>query len=198
MTKALIYCRVSSQRQVDEGNGLGSQEQRCRMYAQNKEYEVVRVFPDEGVSGGLFERPSMHKLISYLDEHPTDEFIVIFDDLARFARDLNVHLKLKSELVSRGAKLESPNFTFEDSPEGELIENVVQAQNQYQRQTNRRQVIQKMKARLEQGYWAFGMPLGLINVKHPIHGKILVSREPYATIYKEAIEKYGDGEILTM
>ncbi|MDP2649662.1 MAG: recombinase family protein [bacterium] len=192
-TKCLIYCRVSSQRQVIEGHGLDSQQQRCEAYAKNKNYDIVGVFPDEGVSGGLFERPAMQKLINFLDTHPTEQFIIIFDDLARFARDLKVHLQLKSELVSRGAQLESPNFIFENSPEGELIENVVQSQNQYQRQTNRRQVIQKQKARLERGYWAFCVPKGLINQKNPIHGKILVRREPYATIYKEGIEKYRDG-----
>lgn len=192
--KALIYCRVSSQRQVDEGHGLDSQEQRCKNYAASKGYEAVAVFNDEGVSGGLFDRPSMQKLIAYLDSHPADEFVVIFDDLARFARDLNVHLKLKTELVKiRGVKLESPNFNFEDSPEGEFIENILASKAQLDRQQNRRQVIQKMKARLERGYWPFCMPKGLINQKHPTHGKILVRREPYATIYKEAIEKYRDG-----
>src|SRR5579883_2567136 len=97
--KALIYCRVSSERQVVDGNGLGSQEQRCRVYANSKGYEVERVFADEGVSGGLFERPAMKGLIDYLDKHITENYIIIFDDLARLARDLEVHLKLKTQLV---------------------------------------------------------------------------------------------------
>src|ERR1035437_6871310 len=143
-TKALIYCRVSSQRQVDEGNGLGSQEQRCRMYAQNKEYEVVRVFPDEGISGGLFERPAMQKLIAYLDEHPLENFTIIFDDLARFARNVKVHIQLKAELQSRGAKLECLNFNYDDSDESEMAELMLAVSNQYQRKSNRRQVVQKM------------------------------------------------------
>lgn len=193
--KALIYCRVSSQRQVDEGHGLDSQEQRCKNYAQNKNYEVAEVFPDEGISGGLFERPAMQKLIAYLDAHPLERFIIIFDDLARFARDVKVHIQLKAELQSRGAKLECLNFNYDDSDESEMAELMLAVSNQYQRKSNRRQVIQKQKARLERGYWAFDMPRGLINEKHPIHGKILVSREPYASIYKEGIEKYRDGSL---
>ncbi len=55
ITKCLIYCRVSSQRQVIEGHGLDSQEQRCRIFANQNNYEVVKVFPDEGISGGLFD-----------------------------------------------------------------------------------------------------------------------------------------------
>jgi len=197
MTKALIYCRVSSERQVTEGNGLTSQEQRCRQYALNKKYEVKKVFADEGVSGGLFDRPAMLQLIEYLDKHIDEQFIIIFDDLARFARDLQVHLKLKTELVSRGATLESPNFNFENSPEGEFIENVLASKAQLDRHQNRRQVIQKMKARAEAGYWPFCLPPGLINQKDVTHGKLTVPVEHIATIFKTAIESFRDRLLIT-
>ena len=136
-TKALIYCRVSSQRQVVEGHGIDSQEQRCRTYAKNKDYDVMEVFPDEGVSGGLFERPAMQKLIAYLDEHLLEKFTIIFDDLARFARDVKVHIQLKAELQSRGAKLECLNFNYDDSDESEMAELMLAVSNQYQRKANR-------------------------------------------------------------
>jgi site-specific DNA recombinase len=195
--KALIYCRVSSERQVTDGNGLTSQEQRCRQYAENKKYVVDKVFADEGISGGLFDRPEMFQLIEYLDEHIDEQFVIIFDDLARFARDLKVHLKLKTELVSRGATLESPNFQFEDSPEGEFIENVLASKAQLDRHQNRRQVIQKMKARAESGYWPFCLPPGLKNQRHPLHGKIATPDEPIASVFKSAIEGYRDRILLT-
>lgn len=195
--KTLIYCRVSSQRQVDEGNGLGSQEQRCRMYAKNKNYHVIKVFPDEAVSGSLFQRPAMHALLNYIDDHSHENYVVIFDDLSRFARDVKVHIQLKAEFASRGVKLECLNFNFDDSDESEMAELMLAVSNQYQRKSNRRQVIQKMKARLEKGYWPFMPPLGMINKKDAIHGKILTAREPHAFIFKDAIEKYRDGVLLT-
>lgn len=83
VTKALIYCRVSSLKQVAEGHGLKSQEPRCRTYAASKGYDVVEVFHDDGVSGGLFDRPDMQRLIQYLDSHLYEQFAIIFDDLAR-------------------------------------------------------------------------------------------------------------------
>jgi len=195
--KALIYCRVSSERQVTEGSGLTSQEQRCRQYAENKQYNVSKVFADEGVSGGLFDRPAMLQLIDYLDTHAYEQFVIIFDDLARFARDLQVHLKLKTELVSRGATLESPNFKFEDSPEGEFIENVLASKAQLDRHQNKRQVIQKMKARAESGFWPFCLPPGLKNHRDPLRGKVSSPDEPIASIFKSAIEGYRDRILLT-
>ena len=50
--KAVIYCRVSSSKQTHRGDGLNSQETRCREYARYKGYEVVGTFADD-MSGSL-------------------------------------------------------------------------------------------------------------------------------------------------
>lgn len=195
--KALIYCRVSSDRQALDGHGIDSQEQRCRNRARDKGYSIARVFPDEGVSGGLFERPGMKEMIAYIDSHPGEQYVVIFDDLSRFARDLKVHIQLKAEFTSRDVKLECLNFDFEESEESEYAEMILAAGNQYQRKQNKRQVIQKMKARAEMGYWPFCLPPGLKNQKDPLRGKIATPDEPIASIFKEAIEGYRDRILLT-
>jgi DNA invertase Pin-like site-specific DNA recombinase len=196
--KALIYCRVSSQRQVAEGHGLESQEKLCRNYAKSKDYLVEKVFPEEGIMGELFDRPKMKELLEYLDEHIDNKYIIIFDDLKRFSRDVAVHFKLKSEIYGRGGRVESPNFKFEDTAEGKFVETIIVATGELEKNQNKRQVKQKMKARLENGYWPFCMPPGLINEKNEIKGKVLVSREPLASIYKEAIEKYRDNVLNTL
>jgi site-specific DNA recombinase len=187
----LVYARVSSQRQVNEGDGLGSQEQRCLNWIKAKNGVIEKVFRDEGVSGGLFDRPAMTSLLKYLDDNAHKNYVVVFDDLTRLARDVNVHLRLKMELCKvRGAVLECPNFNFDNSPEGEFIETILAGKAELDRKQNRRQVIQKQKARLERGYWPFCTPLALHNIKDREHGKILVPKEPFASIFKEAIEAY--------
>lgn len=199
MTKALIYCRVSSQRQVDEGHGLEGQEKRCRDYAKSKGYEIIAVFKDEGVSGGLIEREGMQSLLRELDKHQNEEgeLVVVIDDIKRFARDVQGHFTLRTAIYIRNAHLESPTHRFEDSPEGKFIETVLAGASELERNQNKRQVVSRMKARLEAGYWPFCMPLGLVNKKDPIHGKILVNREPYASIFKKGIEKFRDGILST-
>lgn len=197
-TECLIYCRVSSRKQVDEGTGLDSQEKRCRNFAKEKKYRVTKVFRDEGVSGSLFDRPAMQEMINFIDENNHKNFAVVFDDLSRFARDIQVHIKLKIELVQlRNVKLECLNFSFEDSIESELSEMVTAAVNQYHRKQNSRQVKQKQKARLENGYWPFCPPRGFRHIKDKEHGKVLIPREPYASIYKEAFEGYASDLLLS-
>lgn len=194
--KAVIYCRVSSEKQVKEGNGLESQEHRCREYANSLGVEVESVFRDEGISGGLFDRPAMKALIKYLDKHWQKKYIVVFDDLKRFARDVEVHLKLKAELMGRDAKLRCLNYHFDDSAEGEFVETIFAAQNQLERKQNRRQVCQKMKARVERGYWCFYPPTGYEYRKDKDHGKLLFPILPVTNIIAQGLNNFADNRLL--
>lgn len=193
--KALLYCRVSSAKQREEGHGLDSQEHRCRQYAAMQGYMVEQVFPDDVSGGGDFmNRPGMVALLAYLDEHDDENYVVIFDDLKRFARDREFHFKLRGALAMRGAEVECLNFRFEDTPEGEFIETVFAAQGQLERLQNARQTKQKMRARVDKGYFIFGTaPLGYAYEKQPDGGKMLAPVEPNASIMKEALEGFACG-----
>jgi site-specific DNA recombinase len=198
-TKALIYCRVSSTKQAVEGHGLDSQEHRCREYAAVKGYEVEAVFPDDVSGGGDFmKRPGMVALLSYLDaQRDRKSYVVIFDDLKRFARETEFHIQLRRAFKLRGATVECLNFKFEDTPEGKFVETIFAAQGELEREQNRRQVIQKMQARASLGYWVFQAPIGYRIEKVAGHGKLLVRDEPLASIAQQALEAYACGRLET-
>jgi site-specific DNA recombinase len=194
MPKALIYCRVSSERQVKEGHGLDGQERNCRRFAELRGYEVAEVFRDEGVSGGLINREGMEKMLDYLDANGRDgEWIVLIDDIKRLARDLIGHFTLRKAISSRGALLESPSHKFGDEPEEVFVESIMAATAEYERNQNKRQVKNRMRARLEAGYWPFYQPPGYMFAKVPGHGKLLVRKEPDASIIQEALEGFASG-----
>ena len=191
---AVIYCRVSSVKQRTSGSGLDSQEHRCRQYAEEKGYDVEMVFPDDVSGGGDFmQRPGMRAMLAFLDAQPGKRYKVVFDDIKRFARDTEFHIKLRREFAQRGASIECLNFNFEDTPEGKFIETIIAAQGQLEREQNKRQVIQKMRARIEKGYYVFHHPVGYRYGKDRVHGKLLVRDEPIASILSEALEGYASG-----
>ena len=193
-TKAVIYCRVSSKSQEEEGHGLESQETRCREHARSKGYAVEAVFPDTITGGGDFmKRPGMVALLSYLDAQPHENYVVIFDDLKRFARDTRFHLDLREAFRTRGATIECLNFKFDDTPEGEFIETIMAAQGALERKQNGRQVAQKMRARMQNGFWIHNAPAGYKYVTEKGRGKLLVRDEPLASIVTEAFEGYATG-----
>ncbi len=194
--KAVIYCRVSSKKQATDGSGLDSQEHRCREYAEARGLSVEAVFPDDISGGGDFmNRPGMVALLAYLDAKSDENYVVIFDDLKRYARDTEFHLKLRREMAARGATRACLNFNFEDSPEGKFLETIIAAQGELEREQNQRQVVQKMKARVEQGYWVFRAPVGYRYEKVKGRGQMLVRDEPAASVVAEALESFASGRL---
>src|SRR3989344_1523042 len=152
----LVYARVSDKSQELNGTGGMSQETRCKMELDRMSVSYAKSFIDTYTGGGDFmKRPAMRALFSYLDANPHKNFLVVFDDLKRFARDTEFHIRLRKEFKARNVLLKCLNYHFEDTPEGHFSETVFAAQNQLEREQNRRQVIQKMKARLDAGYWPF-------------------------------------------
>jgi len=200
MTKryAIIYCRVSSKSQETDGHGLDSQETRCRQHAEAKGYDVQAVFPDTITGGGDYiKRPGMLALLSYVDAQPNEDFVVIFDDLKRMSRDTRAFLDLRDAFRLRGVKVESPNFSFEETPEGEFVETVIAAQGQLERKQNGRQVKQKMNVRMDLGFWCHLPPVGYRFENLKGQGKTLVRDEPSASIVQEALEAYASGRFQT-
>lgn len=189
-TKAIIYCRVSGKKQTVEGSGLTSQEHRCRQYCEAKGYSVVEVFPDDVSGGGDFmKRPGMVALLRFLDDNPKERYVVVFDDLRRYSRDIEFHFQLRRLMEQRNAVRECLNFNFKNSPEGLLQEGMVTLTGHYERLVNSRQSRQKSIARLQQGYCVQSVPpVGFRYQKAEGGGKVLVRDEPDASIVQDCLE----------
>ena len=65
MKRAIIYARVSTQRQADDGVSMESQIEQCRVKAHALGTEVVEVFRDDGVSGRSDKRPGFQAALAY-------------------------------------------------------------------------------------------------------------------------------------
>lgn len=91
------YCRVSTANQREEGT-IEIQRNALKEYVEAKGYELVKVFLDDGISGGLEDRPGLAALFDYLESHQNIDAVLIFK-LDRLARDLYIqeHLIRKLE-----------------------------------------------------------------------------------------------------
>ena len=127
---AVIYARVSSSKQTKVGDGLGSQETRCREFARMKGYEVARVFTDD-VSGSLATRPGMKEMLTFIRKRRAAGTIVIIDDVSRLARGLTAHLELRQAITEAGGKLESPSIEFGEDSDSILVENLLASVSQH-------------------------------------------------------------------
>ncbi len=196
--KALIYCRVSSRAQETDGHGLESQETRCRQHADALGLEVAEVFPDTFTGAGDFmRRPGMVAMLDYIDARPDQEFVVIFDDLKRMSRDTRAFLDLRDAFRLRDVRIECLNFRLEETPEGEFVETIIAAQGALERKQNGRQVGQKMKARMQSGYWIHNPPIGYAYEKVKGRGRMLFRKPPFDAIIREGFEGMASGRFQT-
>lgn len=190
--QAVIYCRVSSIKQTKVGDGLNSQETRCREFARMKGYAVIEVFRDD-VSGSLIDRPGMKSMLAFLRRRRAKGTVVIIDDVSRLARGLQAHLELRGAIAKAGGNLESPSIEFGEDSDSILVENLLASVSQHQRQKNGEQVKNRMSARVMNGYWVFQAPVGYKYVTVPGRGKMLKRDEPAASVVQEALEGYAAG-----
>ena len=194
--KAVIYCRVSSVAQTKRGDGLGSQETRCREYARMKGYSVIARFDDD-LTGKLVNRPGMKAMLDFVRRNRADNCVVLIDDISRLARDVEAHWELRRTILRAGGKLESPSIEFKQDADSRMVENVLAGAAQHQREKNAEQTYNRMRSRLINGYWVFWKPKGYRYEKSRDHGKILTRDEPVASIIQEALEGYASGRFET-
>jgi site-specific DNA recombinase len=189
---AVVYCRVSTKKQATEGNGLSSQETRCREYAGHRRHKVVEVFTDD-VSGSLATRPGFEDMLVFIRKNRASKPVVIIDDISRMARDVKNHFNLKESIFRAGASLESPSIEFGEDSDSILIEHLLASVSQHQRQKNGEQAKNRMRARMLNGYWVHNPPLGFEYERSPNGGSVLKRVEPLATIIAEGLEGYASG-----
>lgn len=99
------YCRVSTDNQKDEGT-IELQENALKEFASANGFELVRIFKDEGISGGLEDRPALAELFNYLEISKEIDGVLIFK-LDRLARDLYLQEHLIKKLEQLNKKLMS-------------------------------------------------------------------------------------------
>ena len=194
---AIVYARVSSLKQVKEGDGLSSQSARCREFAKQRGYEITEEFRDKGVSGSVANRPAMKEMISYLRRHRAFSPVVLIDDISRLARGIEAHTLLRAKIADAGGRLESPSIEFGDDSDSKLIENLLASVSQHGRQKNAEQAKHRMWARMMNGYAVFAAPIGYRYKRVNGHGKMLVRVEPEASIIADVFEGFASGRFET-
>ena len=194
--KGVAYLRVSSNRQRDKGDGLSSQEARCREYAKYKDIEIIAVFKDSKSGSGI-DRPGMQEMLAFLRQHRKDNLAVIIDDVSRWARGVVAHWELRGALAKAGGELFSPSIEFGEDSDSQLVENMLASVSQHQRQKNAEQTRHRRRGRMLNGYWVHFAPRGYRYTAVKGRGKMLIPDPVLAPVIKQALEGYADGRYQT-
>lgn len=134
--KVGVYVRVSTTEQADRGYGLDTQERKCKGMAMIKDWEVVRVYRDPGISGTLDEnsRPGLANLIN--DAKKGTINIIIVNSLDRIGRSTRLVLRLVELFNTLDVSLVSCKESLDTStPSGKFTLTIFAALGQLERDT---------------------------------------------------------------
>ena len=127
----LGYIRVSSSKQVNEGNSLVNQEYMIQEYCLKNNLNLIGVIKDEGISGLKKERSGILEIRSLIDSNKID--VVVVYSLSRVGRRLKDLIEFLDYLNKKNIKFISLKEGFvNEGIMGKLMLNIMGSVNEFE------------------------------------------------------------------
>ena len=211
MNKTVIYLRVSSKGQEENGYSLDAQEKLAREYAAKKGLAVVKIWKGAESAWGKIERTNFSEMMAFMKKHHEVRHI-IFDVLDRMTRNDVDKLKI-AQLVKQYDKVvhfsrDNKMYSRESSSDEEFMMDVEVAASKKLSNYIAYKTRMGMEEKAEQGIYPGNAPLGYINVTtkekesiieaDPINAPLVTELFEYASTGKYSLEEleeifYGKG-----
>jgi DNA invertase Pin-like site-specific DNA recombinase len=127
MKKAVIYARYSSHSQRDES--IDAQLRECHEYAARNDYIVLEEYCDRALTGKTDNRAGFQKMIKDAKNNKFN-YVLVYK-LDRFARNRYDSAMYKNALKKHNVKVVSIKENIADSPEGIILESVLEGMAEY-------------------------------------------------------------------
>lgn len=194
---AVVYARVSTARQADDGLPVESQLEQCRAKAAALGARVLEVFRDDGISGRTTNRPAFQAALDYCDEQRIDYFVCWSS--SRFARN-HIDAALNKRLLEKsGVRLVFVSQDFGESDEAWMIESIVAIMDEQYSRAIAKDTRRSMAKNAVDGFWNGGnvpfgyqsAPVGRRKQLVPVESEALVVR----MIFRWCIDGHGQKDI---
>ena len=184
MTRAALYCRVSTDRQANEGDSIPAQLQALHSFADKHGYEVVGEYIDDGISGMKNDRDELNRLLSDLEQID----MILFTKLDRWFRSVRHYLNTQEILDKHGVTWKAIWENYEtESPGGRFVISTMMAIAQLEAENTGSRVRQVFQYKVSQGEVISGsVPPG-----YRIEDKHLVIVPDEAESVRFAFEEYA-------
>lgn len=157
--KAIGYTRVSTQEQADSGLSLEGQKKRIAAYCEAREWELLEVITDAGLSGGTTNRPGLQRVLELVKRGEVDVVCVLkLDRLTRSVKDLGILLETFDRAQVAFSSV-SDNFDTA-SANGRLVLNVLGSVAQWERDIIAERTSDAMQVKKAQGRRVGAVPFG--------------------------------------
>lgn len=127
MKTAVIYARYSSDSQTEQS--IDGQLRVCTEYAKNNDILILDTYIDRAMTGTNDNRPDFQRMIK--DSAKKNWDYVLVYKLDRFSRNKYETVIHKKTLRDNGVKVLSAMENIPDTPEGIILESLLEGMNQY-------------------------------------------------------------------
>ena len=184
---AVIYARYSSDRQTEQS--IDGQLRECREFAERENINIIDTYIDRAVSGRSAEhREAFQKMIA--DSAKKQFQAVLVYKLDRFARNRYDSAIYKSKLKKNGVKVLSAKENITDSPEGIILEGLLESMDEYYSAELSRKCKRGIREGVIKGHNMGGLPL----YGYKRENKRYVIDETTAPAVKQIFEMYTSGD----
>lgn len=183
--KAVAYTRYSSDNQNEDS--IEAQLREIKKYCKDNAVTLVHEYIDEEKSGKYDDRPGFQQMISDAKKGAFEA--IILHKIDRFARNKYDSAIYKSQLKRLGIKLIYAAQPISDSPEGRLMEGILESFAEYYSDNLATEVMKGLKTKAYRGEFTGGYaPLG-----YDIVDKKFVVNAKEAIIVRKIFKLYAGG-----
>ena len=185
MKTAVIYARYSSERQTEQS--IEGQLRVCQDYAKRNDIIILDSYIDRAMTGKNDNRASFQKMLK--DSNKSNWDYVLVYKLDRFSRNKYEMAIHKKTLKDNGVKLLSAMENIPDTPEGIILESLLEGMAEYYSA----ELAQKVNRGIKES-WLKGLATGGGHAYgYDIVNKKYVINPQEAEVVKEVFTKYSQG-----
>ena len=186
MKKTVIYARYSCDGQSEQS--IEGQLRVCEDYAKRNGMVIVGKYIDRAMTGKNDKRPDFQRMIN--DSKEKEWECILVYRLDRFSRNKYESVMYKHMLKQNGVKIVSAMENIPDTPEGIILESLLEAMNQYYSA----ELALKVKRGLKESWMKGNFTGGIKPFGYKLRGKKLIINPVEAEIVKECFNRYSWGE----
>ena len=188
MKTAVIYARYSCDAQTEQS--IEGQLRVCEDYAKNNDILILDTYIDRAMTGTNDMRPDFQRMIR--DSAKKQWTYVLVYKLDRFSRNKYEATVHKNTLKNNGVKVVSAMENIPDSPEGIILESLLEGMNQYYSAELAQKVRRGMReTRLKGNYQGGHLPYGYVAFEK----KVIIDEEK-AEVVRFIFEQFANGVIV--
>lgn len=185
MKTAVIYARYSCDAQTEQS--IEGQMRVCEEYAKKNEIIILGSYVDRAMSGTNDMRPDFQRMIK--DSARKEWNYVLVYKLDRFSRNKYEAIIHKNTLKNNGVKVLSAMENIPDTPEGIILESLLEGMNQYYSAELAQKVRRGMRETRLKGLYQGGfLPIG-----YTVKDRKILIDEDKAKAVRFVFESYSNG-----